>query len=205
MFIEIHDYTDDRVNQLCDWVIDVSFALSTILVPMMIYLVLKESKGMGIYRWYVLNEVLWCYLYDVAITAWKPVFLGPLLAGYSQSPIRYSRLGSWLTFATATIFTVNSGLGLVMAILYRFAQAYPGALREFFENKILVVYIIVHLFSYSYFLAPTPFAQMWNDDDVSAYLSTYPQEVAEFASFNGLWIYRRKTFSELFCLSIAIW
>ncbi|KAH7711057.1 Protein SRI-62 [Aphelenchoides avenae] len=204
MFVEIHDYKDERVSQLCDWIIDVSFALSTILAPMMIYLVLKESKDMGKYRWYLLNEVFWCYLYDVALTVWKPVFLGPLLAGYSQSSIRFSRLGSWLTFAAATIFTVNSGLALVMACFYRFAQAYPGAFREFFEKKVVFIYVVVHLVCYAYFLGPTPFAQMWNDDDVRAYLSAYPQQVAELASLNGLWIYRRTTLTELFCLSIAI-
>lgn len=78
--------------------------------------------SMGKYRWYLLNEVIWCYLYDVALTAWKPVFLGPLLAGFSRSLICFSHLGSWLTFAAATIFTVNSGLGLVTACFYRFAQ-----------------------------------------------------------------------------------
>lgn len=52
-------------------VFDASFAISTCLLPLMLYLILYKSKSIGKYRWYMLNNIIWDYLYDVLVAFLK--------------------------------------------------------------------------------------------------------------------------------------
>lgn len=63
--------------------LDVSFALNTVLMPIVIYFIFKV-KTIGKYRWYILNGIVWDYLHDVVLALWKPVTFLPVTAIYSD-------------------------------------------------------------------------------------------------------------------------
>lgn len=75
------DFTDKDETELVAIVLDISFVLTTILVPVPVYLIVKV-KTIGKYRWYMLNGLIWDYVYDAALTLLKPVLFFPFLAGY---------------------------------------------------------------------------------------------------------------------------
>lgn len=64
-------------------VLDISFICATALMPIVVYLVFRV-KAIGKYRWYILNGLVWDYLYDVMLAMWKPVTFLPNVAAYSN-------------------------------------------------------------------------------------------------------------------------
>lgn len=69
--------------KLLSIVLDVSFATSTLLMPVMLLLIFRV-RSIRKYRWYVLNSIFWDYLYDIALFIAKPVLFLPVLAAKTQ-------------------------------------------------------------------------------------------------------------------------
>lgn len=64
-------------------VLDISFICATTLMPIVVYLVFRV-RTIGKYRWYILNGLVWDYLYDILLALWKPVTFLPNVAAYSN-------------------------------------------------------------------------------------------------------------------------
>ncbi|KAH7713083.1 hypothetical protein AAVH_19565 [Aphelenchoides avenae] len=80
------DFIDEDAAALVAIVLDVSFALTTLIIPVPIYLIVK-AKTIGRYRWYMLNGLVWDYAYDATLTLLKPVLFFPFMGGYVTGPL----------------------------------------------------------------------------------------------------------------------
>ncbi|KAI1709401.1 serpentine type 7TM GPCR chemoreceptor sri domain-containing protein [Ditylenchus destructor] len=120
--MEKSDFLNQTVNRISGYIIDVTFAISTVLAPILLFLILRKSGKIGKYRWYLVNDVIWCYAFDLTITVYKPVALGPMLALYSEGPFTFnSNIALSLHYMLCTC-VIHMGLALVMSIMYRFCQ-----------------------------------------------------------------------------------
>lgn len=79
----LDDFLNLPISEALFIVLDVSFVSSTILMPIVFYLIF-HVKSIGKYRWYVLNGIIWDYLYDVFLALWKPVTFMPIMAACSD-------------------------------------------------------------------------------------------------------------------------
>ncbi|KAI1711537.1 serpentine type 7TM GPCR chemoreceptor sri domain-containing protein [Ditylenchus destructor] len=71
--MEKSDFLNQTVNRISGYIIDITFAISTVLAPILLYLILRKSGKIGKYRWYLVYDVIWCYAFDLTITIYKPV------------------------------------------------------------------------------------------------------------------------------------
>jgi len=129
----LSDFYNPFVAELYFVVFDVTLVLSTAQLPLVLYLILFQSKRLGKYRWYMLNNALWGYSYDAVLAVAKPIMLFPLLGGYCNSPFRLSTEAAFVLVKVVILTAVNRNLGACLAVVYRFAQVgphdYEGELR----------------------------------------------------------------------------
>ncbi|KAH7693379.1 hypothetical protein AAVH_29586 [Aphelenchoides avenae] len=104
-------------------VIDVTFALSTVLFPLMIWLIFRRSQTLGKYRWYILTNVSLCYIFDLWLTLIKPVFIGgPTLGWYLQGFLPASSAASRWYFVVGWLSLIHMDLSVVASLFYRYSQ-----------------------------------------------------------------------------------
>lgn len=108
-----------RVSEI---VIDISFALSSLLFPVMLWLIFRHSRTLGKYRWYMLANVLFCYAFDVWLTLSKPVFLGPLLGWYLQGFVQANSFTSCVMFSVLVYLMNAMDFSIFCSLFYRWAQ-----------------------------------------------------------------------------------
>ena len=127
------NYESPFIVTLYSIALDVSFVLSTPLFLLMIYLVLNKSKGIGIYKFYMLYTFITSYSYDLILMLWKPVpiFSNPAIASEGI----FKRSGSVAPYIQFTLYAatvVHFAMGLSQAIVYRYAQV-----ESFFQQQYL--------------------------------------------------------------------
>lgn len=115
-------FYDESIAEVSKVVLNASFTVSTLLLPLMVYLILMKSKRLGKYKWYMLNNITWCYAYDLQITLMKPSFLMPFIGGYSQAPFPVDWRLAWSMIELGVFLRVNMDLSVVLSLLYRYAQ-----------------------------------------------------------------------------------
>lgn len=134
------DFIREDETKLVALILHVSLALTTILIPIPVYLIVKV-KTIGKYRWYMLNGLTWDYVYDATLTLLKPVLFFPFLGGYvsvcrkmQSFLVAYSRfegplpvIGNPRDFAlfcmiVFLVLVINLIGSAVMSLAYRFAQ-----------------------------------------------------------------------------------
>jgi hypothetical protein len=124
------NYESPYIVTLYSIVLNISFVLSTPLFVLMIYLVLTKSKGMGIYKFYMLYTFITSYTYDLILLLWHPVPIFPTPAITSEGILK--QMGSIAAHIQFTLYTatiVHFAMGLSQAIVYRYAQV-----ESFFNN-----------------------------------------------------------------------
>lgn len=102
---------------------DITFFLSTSLLFIVLFCIIKKSQTIGIYKYYMMYTVIASYAFDIVCWVWKPIPLFPLPAIASEK-LFYS-LGSGTGYTMFTLFAVGTThylLGLSMSILYRYVQ-----------------------------------------------------------------------------------
>lgn len=103
-----------------------TFCLYTILFILSIYIILKKSSAqMTFYKYLMLNQFTWCYLFEVLIFLWQPVVLFPDLLGYSEGLFKYLGKNS-AQIALSLIFLNIVGMihSLYFSIIYRVVQVF---------------------------------------------------------------------------------
>lgn len=110
------------VARISNAVIDISFALSSLLFPLMLWLTLRHSRTMGRYRWYMLLNVLLCYAFDVWLTLVKPVFLGPLFGWYLQGYVPANPTTSCFLIGVLMYLLSAMDFSITCSLFYRLAQ-----------------------------------------------------------------------------------
>ncbi|KAI1697653.1 serpentine type 7TM GPCR chemoreceptor srh domain-containing protein [Ditylenchus destructor] len=102
----------------------VSAALSTTMFLLTVYTVLRHSTtSMSYYKLFILNCVLWGYLYTLFICQLQPVLLTPLIIGYLDGVLAdlFNDVDTDFNLVMATtVFFTNYVTGLILSILYRF-------------------------------------------------------------------------------------
>ncbi|KAH7716060.1 hypothetical protein AAVH_16519 [Aphelenchoides avenae] len=150
------DFIDKDEIGLVAIVLDISFVLTTILIPVPVYLIVKV-KTIGKYRWYMLNGLIWDYVYDATLTLMKPVMCFPFIGGYVSGPLPVIGNSSDFALSCAFVF-VALAMNLIgsacLSLVYRFAQVYPGRFHHFFEHSTCtyLLYVMVHLFFHASFI-----------------------------------------------------
>jgi hypothetical protein len=70
----------------------------------------------------LLNNVIWCYLYDLFYVIAKPIFFFPLMGGASQSPIPFDSNATYFMVDLGIFLAAMMGLSVAMSLWYRFTQ-----------------------------------------------------------------------------------
>ncbi|KAI6219125.1 hypothetical protein M3Y95_01133800 [Aphelenchoides besseyi] len=152
------------VESLVRIFIVISFISSTVLFPIMIFLIVKKSKQMKKYRFYLLNTVIWCYIYHliVFINHINPIFPSPCVMFHPILPLGQN--AAVIMFYLAFFAIMNLDLSIVWSLFYRFSQAYPGWLCDFVDKTkyIYLVYACIYFFVYTTVLIPMMIAQRWD-------------------------------------------
>ncbi|KAH7716889.1 7TM GPCR protein [Aphelenchoides avenae] len=179
-------------------VIDVSFVLSSLMFPVMLWLILRHSRKMGKYRWYMLVNVLLCYASDFLLTLVKPVFLGSMIGWFLQGFVPASAsTSSLLVFVLMCVLNAME-FSIGSSLLYRFAQSYFGRIRDFFEGpKPLVAYAVIVIGSVGY-LSPIVWVRFESDDAMRQYAANYSDFLIPFTRLNGFYAFERTVMAECF-------
>ena len=123
MSSNITNYESSFIVTLYSIVLDISFVLSTPLFLLMIYLVLKKSKGIGNYKFYMLYTFITSYAYDLILMLWKPVPMFPTPVIMSEGILKNSgSVAAHIHFTLYIVIFVHFAMGLSQAIVYRYAQ-----------------------------------------------------------------------------------
>jgi hypothetical protein len=92
-------------------VLDAMFVLSSLLFPLLVYLLLFRSNRLEFYKYLLLFNVISDYLSDLALTLIQPVFLFPSLAWYANGV--FSDLGMFKKFVFFEKGVTISGVGRI--------------------------------------------------------------------------------------------
>ncbi|KAH7696770.1 hypothetical protein AAVH_36157, partial [Aphelenchoides avenae] len=82
--------------------------------------------------------------------------------------------------------------------------AYVGDFRNFFEHRVIPVYVLLHLACYGYAMGPAHLAVIRGEKEVTQYLSSSLPGIGGFTALNGHWAFYRTSRSEYYVLSIAV-
>ena len=103
---------------------DVILVLTTAFFVLMLYTIIKKSSPeMGGYKWYLVHQLCWSYIFDLYMGLWKPIPLWPFHLGYSAGI--FSQLSSnfsFVPFAAVTFFAAGMGFGIFIAVLHRYVH-----------------------------------------------------------------------------------
>ncbi|KAH7708646.1 CRE-SRI-71 protein [Aphelenchoides avenae] len=189
-----------RVSEI---VIDISFALSSLLFPVMLWLIFRHSRTLGKYRWYMLANVLFCYAFDVWLTLSKPVFLGPLLGWYLQGFVQANSFTSCVMFSVLVYLMNAMDFSIFCSLFYRWAQSYFGWFRDLFEgNRLFASYAGAALVGAA-LCSPLFWMGFRSDDAMRQYAANYSEFLMPLTSLNGFYAIQRTAIVEYYLLGFV--
>uniref|UniRef100_A0A7E4ZXU2 Serpentine Receptor, class H n=1 Tax=Panagrellus redivivus TaxID=6233 RepID=A0A7E4ZXU2_PANRE len=127
---------------------------------MLYVIVTKSSKEMSDYKWYLIHQLTWAYLFDVYLGLWKPVPLWPFYVGYSVGVFGGSVGTNFTVILQLSLLVVNAigmGFSIYISVLHRYMQASPFSTMYKLYSKVdlrIKLYIIVFAFLLFVFLYP---------------------------------------------------
>ncbi|KAI6238385.1 hypothetical protein M3Y99_00689200 [Aphelenchoides fujianensis] len=138
------------------WTVQLSFVLSTLLLPLMLFMITRRSAQLKRYRFYLLANVVWCYLLHAMLAFTNFTFLFPSFCFVVEPVISLPFNSIFPLFLCGEFCLINFALSIVSSLLYRWSQTFSNGIERFFnESKaIFVVYLLVHLFIYATFFGP---------------------------------------------------
>uniref|UniRef100_A0A7E4ZSE9 Serpentine Receptor, class J n=1 Tax=Panagrellus redivivus TaxID=6233 RepID=A0A7E4ZSE9_PANRE len=153
----ISDFFTDRTSTLFP-----ILAISIILGLFLDYVILTQSKSLGTFKYYVLNQSIWAQLFEVLMILLNPVFLTPYFAGYMGGIFRNTAGYAATSAVSALCFSLffNNILGTILSLVNRYILTFHPEWRKYLENKITISVIVAfHVFMYAmdvyfYFTAP---------------------------------------------------
>uniref|UniRef100_A0A7E4V6V2 Serpentine Receptor, class T n=1 Tax=Panagrellus redivivus TaxID=6233 RepID=A0A7E4V6V2_PANRE len=123
------------------------FASRTELIPLGIfsivfggfvdYVIITQSKGLGTFKYYLMNQTIWAQLLEVLVILLNPVFLNPYIAGYMAGTFQHT--GSYeFTVAASTIcfmLYINTVISITISLANRYVFTFYQQRRKMLENK----------------------------------------------------------------------
>uniref|UniRef100_A0A7E4UMJ3 HTTM domain-containing protein n=1 Tax=Panagrellus redivivus TaxID=6233 RepID=A0A7E4UMJ3_PANRE len=138
---------------------EVSLIMTTIFFAFMLYMIItKSSKEMSGYKWYLVHQLTWSYLFDVYIGLWKPVPLWPFYLTYSIGIFsNISDRYAVLQMILLVVVALGMGFAITISTFHRYMQASPFS----FSYKIysmpsvrFTVYILSYVIVISIVIVP---------------------------------------------------
>ncbi|KAI6186007.1 hypothetical protein M3Y98_00086200 [Aphelenchoides besseyi] len=136
-----------------------NFILSTILLSLVILLLLTKSLQMTVYRWYLFNTVIWCYLFYLLVFLIRPTFLFPSKCVIFLPLIEFTLTATTFLF----YFTYHLVSGLPLPTSRKNTRiVFENRVSTFVEeNKLVyVVYLFTYIFVYLSVLLPILWGQL---------------------------------------------
>ena len=105
---------------------EISLIITTIFFVFMLYVILKNSKEIGEYKYFMIHQLVWSYLFDVLLGTWKPITLWPFYIGFGIGWFRSWR-GIWalVPFYAVVATAVGMGVSIFMSFLHRYINVSP--------------------------------------------------------------------------------
>ncbi|KAI6180575.1 hypothetical protein M3Y98_00735200 [Aphelenchoides besseyi] len=132
MLFKMSNY-EPILSQRLSVAVGLTFCISSLLFPVVLYLILKKSRQMKLYRYYLINNV----------RGSNPVL--PL-------PREFLVFGVFFV----VFVVINLDLSVVESLFYRYSQAFPGWLDVFFNESrwLYGIYFAVHTSIYASIFIP---------------------------------------------------
>ncbi|KAI6180601.1 hypothetical protein M3Y98_00738200 [Aphelenchoides besseyi] len=147
------------LSQRLSVAVGLTFCISSLLFPVVLYLILKKSRQMKLYRYYLINNVRgssWCYIYHTCTFGARPTFLFPSFCLILDPVLPLPR--EFLVFGVffVVFVVINLDLSVVESLFYRYSQAFPGWLDVFFNESrwLYGIYFAVHTSIYASIFIP---------------------------------------------------
>ncbi|KAI6234796.1 hypothetical protein M3Y99_00769900 [Aphelenchoides fujianensis] len=131
-------------------VIDVSFVLTNLLLPVILFLVLRKSRQMKVYRHYILAQVIFDYIYHIFAFIAKPLPLFPSYCLLIDLAVPLPRSVVIFCFYLTVLALTTLDLCVVGSLLYRWSQAFPGRINQFIDNGKRMMFIYGVALAYAY-------------------------------------------------------
>jgi hypothetical protein len=111
-------------------IIDANFSIGSFLLPLIIYLILRHSKQMHRYKYFLLNVVIFMYFLHFCAFLLKPRFLIPHYCMEFQPLIPMNRQVLWVALNFMLLVMINTETGLFGLILYRYLKTFTNRLSR---------------------------------------------------------------------------
>ena len=145
--ILFEDLYDPRLIYFYQVFWTLSFSYTSVYFAFIIYVIVKKSsREMGAYKWYLVHQMCWIFLFDLHMSMWKPVTLWPFYMVYSvgfwrnvpskyfenaiflQMEIHFQLLSGELSFIPVIILVAiccGMGFSLYISTIHRYIQITP--------------------------------------------------------------------------------
>ncbi|KAI6206394.1 hypothetical protein M3Y94_00905600 [Aphelenchoides besseyi] len=143
------------LSQRLSAAVGVTFCISSLLFPVILYLILRKSRQMKLYR-FLFEGCSWCYIYHTCTFGARPTFLFPSFCLILDPILPLPRELLVLGVFFVVFVVINLDLSVVESLFYRYSQAFPGWLDVFFNESrwIYGIYFAVHTFIYASIFIP---------------------------------------------------
>uniref|UniRef100_A0A7E4WB26 Serpentine Receptor, class T n=1 Tax=Panagrellus redivivus TaxID=6233 RepID=A0A7E4WB26_PANRE len=125
---------------------DVSLVLTTTFFCFMLYMmVTKSSREMSDYKWYLIHQLTWSYLFDLYLGLWKPVPLWPFFINYSVGIFSKTTNNNMVTqLLILIVLAVGMGFSVYLSLLHRYMQGSPFS--PFYKSYSIVwLRLVIHV------------------------------------------------------------
>lgn len=107
------------VNNYDHYLFNFCFIVQTILFPFIIVLVKSHSQNIIYYRFYILNNVTWCYILTVFMFIVRPSYLLPTTCIVADGIIKLSNESLKVLLPIQHWILANLEMGVVYSLFYR--------------------------------------------------------------------------------------
>src|SRR3569623_1378977 len=84
-----------------------TFTITTLVMSLAVFIILKKSPSqMKLYKYLLLNQLFWSYLFEIHLTIWQPVLLFPFFLCYSDGPAHYFSFHSQHPLCATLLFII---------------------------------------------------------------------------------------------------
>ena len=107
---------------------EVSLIITTVFFVFTLYMILKNSKEIGEYKYFMIHQLVWSYLFDLILGIWQPIPLWPFYIGFGIGWFRFWK-GIWaiLPFYAIMITSIGMGVSIYMSLFHRYVYITPNS------------------------------------------------------------------------------
>uniref|UniRef100_A0A7E4V0G1 Serpentine Receptor, class H n=1 Tax=Panagrellus redivivus TaxID=6233 RepID=A0A7E4V0G1_PANRE len=173
---------------------DISLVFTTCLFCFMLHMIItKSSTEMSGYKWYLVHQLTWSYLFDVYVGLWKVIPLWPFYMGYSSGIFaNFNGNSATIQLILPAVLSVGMGFSIYLSVLYRYVQASPFSQFYKYYNvtAIRAVFYVVIFFGIEAIICiPIVFTLPQQTDFNTAMTSKCPVLIPIFAMHSSVFGY----------------